>query len=53
MVKEVSITESDAQGAYTIIAAAVNIGEASGKNHFTPVQEYEMDGLYYNLIFLH
>lgn len=48
---EISITDSDAQGAFAIIAAAIEIGESLGKSHFMLAQEYKVEDLYYNKIF--
>lgn len=49
---EVDIIDTDAQGGpFSIIAAAVAIGTALQKTHFTFIKEYKQDKLYYYKIF--
>lgn len=48
---EVDIIDTDAQGAFSIIAAATSIGTELEKSHFTVIKEYKKGKLYYYKMF--
>ena len=48
---EVDIIDTDAQGAFSIIAAATSIGTELEKSHFTVLKEYKKGKLYYYKMF--
>jgi hypothetical protein len=48
---EVDIMDTDAQGAFSIIAAATSIGTELEKSHFTVIKEYKKGKLYYYKMF--